>query len=891
MKLQKPFKHKISGKRHYHGLKIANTLMIVFLAIEVVIATFGMTMISASIAKAPKFKLDDFITNQSTLIYDRDGKQIADIGNQLRENITYDQIPTSLVDAFLSVEDSRFFSHHGFDVPRFTKSIIETVLHGNMQGGSTFTMQLIKLTYFVNDTTGKNYTQTIDYKLQQIALSLKLEKETNKKDIFTMYINKMNFGGIGNIRGLQKAAQQYFGKDAKNLTTSESALLAGIVNAPYAYDPHNFLDKATNRRNTVLDLMAYHGYISESECALAKKVKVEDLLIDAKSTLPTGNNNQAYIDKAIKEAQEVTGQDPLSVAMEIHTALDQETQALYERIQNNEEQGIKLHDRLEVAGISIDNQSGEIVAIGGGRNWRNGGSQLLNRATQQYNQPGSTIKPVLDYALAFEDLGWSTSHELIDKPISYGNWTYRNADGQYFGRVNLKKALNWSLNTPAIQSLQSVIDKSGMKRVQDYLIKSLHFDGFKKENIDISYSIGGGSMTVTAEQLAAAHGIIMNGGHYIKPHVIKSIHYRNHNQADYKANFAKEKVLSSASAFMMAYLLETNVSSSDVENFLQILKRKYPVYAKTGTTDWGTDGVQYGIPKFGQKEKWMVAETSQYTSVVWMGFSSAAKGKLSYITNNITMQNIPGHINSKLLDVLHRKGDPAPIAKPNDVKEIKFIRGIFPYVAPSEHTPKELIATGYIRQEFSELKTADQLVNPISNISNFSSGYNSDNTISFNWAPYPDANALQVTESDLLSIHHLTGPIVYKARISQNGQNITEIQSPNPSIKQKIEGLKPNTSTDVCGYYGYEKMNMNSPEICVNFTTPKEKVMVPSSSNPNDYTIWAKANNIKLNFANTATLDATKWGKVQQVLDSSGNNVIGQSISKGSSLTIYVYGI
>ena len=882
---------KPRGKRRYHGLKIANTLMAIFLGIELVIVLVGITMLHSTLSRTPKFKLENFSTSQSTLIYDREGKQIADVGNQLRENVTYEQLPTSLVDAFLSVEDSRFFAHNGFDTPRFTKSVIETILHSNMQGGSTFTMQLVKLTYFVNDETGKTYTQSIDYKLQQIALSLSLEKKSSKKDIFTMYVNKMNFGGIGNIRGVQKASLQYFGKNVSELSTSESALLAGIVNSPYSYDPHNYLDKATARRDTVLDLMVYHGYISAKEGELAKNIKVEDLLIDAKKTLPTGNANQAYIDAALKEAQEVTGQDPLSTSMEIYTALDQKTQALYERIQANKEPGINLHNRLEVCGISMNNQTGEIVAMGGGRNWSKGGSQLLNRATQQYNQPGSSVKPFLDYALAFEDLGWSTSHELIDKPIKYGNWTYRNADGEYLGRVNLKKAMNWSLNTPALQAFQAVQDKSGLSRIQNYLVDQLHFKGFNKEDVGISYAIGGGSMRVTAEQLAAAHATMMNGGHYTKPHTITRIRFRNGSKADYKADFKKEKVISSAAAYMTAYLMETNVSKSEVYNYMQILKRSYPVYAKTGTTDWGNEGLQYGIPKLAQKDKWMVAETSQYTSVVWMGFNSAEKGKLSYITSSIVNQNIPGRINSKLLDVLHRDKKPSGIPKPSDVSTINFVRGIFPYVAASKDLPSELMTTGYIRKEFSKLKSAQEQIGKIQNITNFNATYNPDHTLSLNWAAYPDANALKEADKDSLDIRFLTGPIVYKARISQNGKTIQEIQSTKESLQQKISGLAPNTETQVCGFYGYKKININSNEACAIFRTPRDLTLVPTSNRASDYTGWAKANRIHLNVKSTPTTDASKWGSVEKITNSSGQNIAGTQIDKGSTATLYVYGV
>ena len=163
--------NKPMGKRKFHWFRFFTVILAICVGIEVVLGTVGLVTINTMLADEPKVNLDDFYTQETTLIYDKDGNQIADVGSQLRENITYDQIPEALIDAFLSIEDSRYFTHNGFDIPRFTASIINTALHGNVQGGSTFTMQLIKLTYFTDDEAGTSANKDIEYKVQQIDLA------------------------------------------------------------------------------------------------------------------------------------------------------------------------------------------------------------------------------------------------------------------------------------------------------------------------------------------------------------------------------------------------------------------------------------------------------------------------------------------------------------------------------------------------------------------------------------------------------------------------------------------------------------------------------------------------------------------------------------------------
>lgn len=832
MKENKLKKKPTHGKRKFHGLRFLTILLAVILGFEVVLGTVAVVGIQTMLKDEPELDVDDFFSQESTLIYDKDGNLIANIGNQIRENVEYDDIPESLIDAFLSIEDSRYFTHNGFDVPRFTMSVINTLLHGNVQGGSTFTMQLVKLTYFQNDETGVSTTKNVQYKIQQIDLALQLEKQASKKEIFQLYLNKMNFGGVGNIRGVQKAAEQYFGKSVSELNLSESALLAGIVNSPTYYDPRNYLDHATDRRNTVLDMMLRHGYINEDEYNLAKSINVEDLLIDLSDTY--GENTfqyQAYIDEAIKEAEEITGQDPLNVSMEIYTAMDPVAQDKVEEICAGEDENVTFADDLmEVGIISENNQTGEIVAIGGGRNYT--GAQYLNHATAQYKQPGSTVKPFLDYALCFEYLGWATDHELVDKPVTYGNWTFSNAGGGYYGRMNLHQALARSLNTPAIQAMQAVIDEKGTDVIIDYL-KSLNFSTFDESLFDITFAIGGNAFTVSCEELMAAHAVLMNGGNYIQPHTITKIVYRSGNQADFIPEYTPVQVLSEGAAYMAGYLLYGNVYS-EWFNYLQVLQRSYATYGKTGTTDWGTDGLQYGIPEGAQKDKWMVAETTGYTTVVWNGYEKAIAGENTYFTNYTGSLNTTGYICSEMMDVLQRDSTPSELQQPDSVVSIKHIRGIFPYVAPTETTSEDYITEGLVLKEYSKL--GEFKADALESLSSFTA-YTDGTNIIMNWSAYPDSSKLTVVDADdeasETDLSWITGRVMYKARINRNGETLAELSSESETSTQSLadSGVTITGTEQVCGYYGYEHTTDESNEVCVSVSaSPSGTSSGPSGS-------------------------------------------------------------
>lgn len=737
-------KTKINQEKKWTPGRIVKWVIGTLLALGYLIAfigcfvayNFGTKMINA----APELKIENLLSSESSKVYDSEGVLIADLGEYLRENITYDELPESLVDAFVSIEDSRFFEHNGFDVPRFTKAFLEIAQNALRthqivfsQGGSTFTMQLIKNSYFTVDAKENSTiaSKSIDRKVQEIYLSLNLEQMVSKEEIFEMYVNKLNFGG--NIRGVQKAAQYYFGKDAKELTLSESALLAGIVNLPNSYNPYYHLDWATERRNEVLDLMVYHGYINENEAVLAKSIKIEDLLVGENYVQKqAGGSYQSYLDAVINEVIEKTGKSPYDSSMEIYTCLKRNVQDEIDAIQAGENESVIFpDDQMQVAIVSMNNQTGEIVGLGGGRNYEEAGARAFNRATQMYNQPGSSVKPFLSYALAFDYLGWATDHVLTDRPYVYRGTSLRlqNFDGKYRGDVLLNEAVAASLNTPAIQTLQEVLDTIGRDAVIEYL-QDLGFDKVTQDNFDTGFGIGGSTFTATPVQLAGAHAALINGGRYIEPHTISRIVFAD--GSEYIADTEGKQVISEAAAYMVA-TLEQYCVEGPFYNYMQILKREYPIYAKTGTSDWGTYGIQYGIPRGAAKDKWMVSSSSQFTNVVWLGYDKAEEGVATWFDSYKSSQNIPGKISKEMLDVLHEDMEekPGALIRPEDVVSITHIIGTFPYVAPIAGMDSSLITTGLIKKEFAVLSNTIGTSN--TGLNSFSAHFDEEGALVLTW--------------------------------------------------------------------------------------------------------------------------------------------------------------
>ncbi|MBO7698152.1 MAG: transglycosylase domain-containing protein, partial [Erysipelotrichaceae bacterium] len=255
---------KVKPKRKINATKVWALIVSCMIVLAFIGLAGGIFVIYKLLQDKPVLNIADFDQAESSVVFDAKGEAIANLGTVIRQNIEYEEIPNCVVDAFVAIEDSRYFEHNGFDIPRFTKAILEnlrTLSFG--QGGSTFTMQLVKNTYFVNDETGEYASRSgasgVKRKVQEIALAFELEDAKSKQDLFESYVNKLNFGGANNIRGIQKASHYYFGKNLSECTLIEGALLAGVINAPNYYNPFYNLEAAQERVTEVLYQMKNHG--------------------------------------------------------------------------------------------------------------------------------------------------------------------------------------------------------------------------------------------------------------------------------------------------------------------------------------------------------------------------------------------------------------------------------------------------------------------------------------------------------------------------------------------------------------------------------------------------------------------------------------------------------
>ncbi|WP_277673598.1 transglycosylase domain-containing protein, partial [Piscibacillus halophilus] len=342
---------KINWKKVFISLAIIGVLCMFVVA----------GVIFSYVKDAPPLNAEELQVPLSTTILDRDGEVIAELGSQKREAIDYDEIPQVLEEAVLATEDVRFYQHNGIDLKRIGGAVIANIKQGfGAEGASTITQQVVKNAFL---TTEKN----VKRKIQEQYLAFKLEQEYSKEEILAMYLNIIAYGK--DIYGVQKASEAFFGKsNLEDLTLAEAALLAGIPQRPNAYNPFIDPELAEQRRNTVLNLMVKHGKISEAEAEEAKAIKVTDMIQDSyESDIPY----EAFIEQVLIE----TGQhlddevDVYSAGLTIHTTLDQDAQKHVEHLLSSEDSPVYFEDEEVQAGVAaIDTQSGEILAIGGGRN-------------------------------------------------------------------------------------------------------------------------------------------------------------------------------------------------------------------------------------------------------------------------------------------------------------------------------------------------------------------------------------------------------------------------------------------------------------------------------------------------------------------------------------------
>lgn len=704
--------------------KILRILLSIFLSL-CILGVFAVAAFMAYIVVSTDDFNPEALQNQDqTVIYDKDGNEIATLGVEKRESVEYDDLPQVLIDAIIATEDSRYYQHNGVDMARFLKaSVLQVLGQSDAGGASTLTMQVVKNNLTDTESEG---IEGIIRKFKDVYLSVFfMEKKYTKEEILQMYVNDSCLGGV--IFGVEEASNYYFGKKVGELSLPEAALLAGMYQAPSRYNPYKDPEAAYSRRNTVLTLMVRHGYITEEEKQMANSVSIESMLAGNDK----GSPYQGYIDTVIEEVEKKTGNHPAQVSMKIYTALDRDIQDGINSVLNGESYTGWADDKIQ-AGIAITNvNDGTIVAIGAGRNRDAAG---WNYATQARRQPGSTAKPLFDYGPGFEYNDFSTYTLFNDEPWSYtdgpeiGNW-----DGGFEGLITLKRALSVSRNIPALKAFQQVGAKNvtqfvtGLGLDVAYSTSSDNYTVYESNGADNlineAYSIGGVSFGFTPLEMAEAYACFANGGYHIETHAVTKIEYRSTGEVvDFSQD--KEKVMSDSTAYLM-----NNVLQYAVEYGFNGGARVYgsTVAAKTGTSNLPDATIEkYGLPYGAVNDLWTVAYTPEYAVALWYGYEkvdsshylsgasapkdSVMQAVMRYVPKSTTKWNMP-----------------------SSVVAVTVEKETWPAKLPSENTPDSMKITEYFKKGTQPTEVSDRYTK-LDKVSNLQStktleGYK----LSWNW--------------------------------------------------------------------------------------------------------------------------------------------------------------
>lgn len=591
--------------------KIIKICFFVLLALFIICAGLVIGVITGVIDKTDSLDLEDLkLYKETSFVYDKDGNQIGSFFDaENRVTVEYKDIPQSVIDAVVSIEDERFFKHHGVDLKRTTGAIFTYVTHGGKSsfGGSTITQQLVK-----NIKNDKEATWT--RKIREWYRAIVLENKLSKEEIFEAYVNQIYMGD--GCYGFEVASRNYFGKPLSEVNIAESAVLAAIIQSPESTNPYKSNDareRLLERQKLVLKQMLKLKKISEDEYNEALNYEIVFKKEEKESKSSSSGAQYTYYVEAVREAVIEDLMETLGVergiaitklygnGYKIYTPFDPNVQSAIDNAYNNS----KLFytdskgDFMQSAMVVIEQSTGCVLGLIGGADEKTA-DLVVNRATQLTRQPGSCMKPLGAYGPAFE-LGLSSPGAgLDDCELTEGNWHPGNYYGYFNGYVTARNAVAKSMNLPAARANLKVDIDYAYNFAKNTGLKSL----VASDKAPAALSLGGLTYGVTVMEMANAYATIANGGVYIEPRLYTKI-TDSKDEDVIVNNINSKRVMKESTAFMLTSCLQEVVKSGTAAGYVRL--SNMDVAGKTGNTNEDFD-------------QWFCGFTPYYTIACWNGY-------------------------------------------------------------------------------------------------------------------------------------------------------------------------------------------------------------------------------------------------------------------------------
>lgn len=710
------------GSSNRSGMALWKKILLSIVGAGVVVGVALSIIAYSWISDSPTITEEDLYGTIASSVYDNEGNVVYETSQNDRIIVDESDISQTTFDAVTSIEDQRFMEHNGFDPIRIAGSFLANLKAGGIaQGGSTLTQQLVKLTSFSTNEEDQTYKR----KVQEIWLAIQLEQDYSKQEIFEFYINKVYMAN--GVYGMGTAAEVYYGKSLSELSIAQTALLAGMPQAPNAYDPYSDPEAAEERRNLVLAEMLDNEKITQEEYDEAIATPIDDGLqdIDTESTeqSETALMLDAYIQEVAAEVEEA-GYDMYSDGLQIYTHLDMDAMTeIYHTIED-EDGYYFTNDNMQAAASLVDTETGNILALYGGRNQE--GQLSYNRATQLERSVGSSIKPFADYATAIEYLNYSTESSIEDEEHEFSNGDeINNWDNLYQGTITLRQALIGSRNIPALKLLQEV----GTEQVDEFLqgMGIVLNDG---KGVYESNAIGG---EITPLQLSASFATLGNYGEYNQPRAVD--YFTTIDGEEVTIDSTSNQAMDESTAYMVTDMLKDNFTDTAYGLSTNYHTAGLAEAGKSGTTNYTEDqAAELGVDSSAVPDTWMSGYTTDYALSIWTGYDNPfSTDEVGYIDGSD--RYIVSYLYQAIMGYLSTTSENADWVQPDSVHEVKLVKDAIPDEFPTNATPSSQVLTGLANDNLYKdyqnwLASGNAIVQSSSSSSPVSSSSSSSSSIS-----------------------------------------------------------------------------------------------------------------------------------------------------------------